>query len=125
MERLADKYNSWISSQDVTSLKKEQEEESMTFSPTSSFYVTLMSHASTREFPGKRSYHFKNRLPKPIRFVGRGWQVGMVSLSLPTIPPIGQPFVNEKDPLLFVRWHERVYVKDDQDNDRWWHQCPR
>ena len=59
----------------------------MTFSPTSLFYVTLMSHASTREFPRNRSHHFKNRLPKPIRFVGRGWQVGMVSLSLPTYSP--------------------------------------
>jgi len=81
-----------------------------------------MSHASTREFPRNRSYHFKNRLPKPIRFVERRWQVGMVSLSLPTIPVVGEPFVNEKDPLLYVRWHERVYAKDDQDNDRWWHQ---
>jgi len=69
----------------------------MTFVPSSSFYVTLMSHASTREFPQNRAHHFKNRLPKPIRFVGRGWQVGMVSLSLPTISVVGEPFVNEKD----------------------------
>ena len=94
----------------------------MTFVPSSSFYVTLMSHASTREFPQNRAHHFKNRLPKPIRFVGRGWQVGMVSLSLPTIPVVGEAFVNEKDPLLYVRWHERVYEQDDQCNDRWWHQ---
>ena len=94
----------------------------MTFSATSSFYVTLMSHASTRKFPQNRSYHFKNRLPKPIRFVGRGWQVGMISLSLPTISVVGESFVNEKDPLLFVRWHERVYDQDDQGNDQWWHQ---
>ena len=60
----------------------------MTFVPSSSFFVTLMSHASTREFPQNSSSHFKNRLPKPIRFVGRGWQVGMVSLSLPTIPVV-------------------------------------
>ena len=94
----------------------------MTFVPTSSFYVTLMSHASTREFPHNRSSHFKNRLPKPIRFVGRGWQVGMVSLSLPTIPVVGEEFFNEKEPLLFVRWHERVYDQDDEGNDRWWHE---
>jgi len=43
----------------------------MTLVPSTSFYVTLMSHASTREFPQNRAYHFKNRLPKPIRFVGR------------------------------------------------------
>ena len=96
----------------------------MTFSPTSSFYVTLMSHATTREFPRNRSSHLKNRLPKPIRFVGRGLQVGMVSLSLPTIPVEGEQFVNKKDPLPYVRWHERVYGKDDQDNDRWWHELP-
>ena len=82
----------------------------------------LMSHASTREFPHNRSHHFKNCLPKPIRFVGRGWQVGMVSLSLPTIPVVGEQFVNEKEPPLYVRWHERVYKHDDQGNDRWWHQ---
>ena len=94
----------------------------MTFVPSSSFYVTLMSHASTREFSQNRSHYFRNRLPKPILFVGRGWQVGMVSLSLPTIPVVGEQFVNEKDPLLYVRWHERVYEQDDQGNDRWWHQ---
>ena len=63
----------------------------------------------------------KNCLPKPIRFVRRGWQVGMVSLSLPTIPVVGEQFVNEKDPLLYVRWHKRMYDKDDQDDEYWWH----
>ena len=92
----------------------------MTFVPSSSFYVTLMSHASSREFPQNRSHYFRNRLPKPIRFVGRGWQVGMVSLSLPTIPVVGGQFVNEKDPLLYVRWHERGYEKDDLQNNEWW-----
>ena len=48
--------------------------------------------------------------------------MGMVSLSLPTIPVVGKPFVNEKDLLLFVQWHERVYGQDDQGNDRWRHQ---
>ena len=94
----------------------------MTLVPSSSFYVTLMSHASTREFPQNRAHHFRNRLPKPIRFVGRGWHVGMMSLSLPTIPVLGEHFVNDQDPLLYVRWHERVYAKDDQGNDVWWHQ---
>ena len=96
----------------------------MTFVPTllSSFYVTLMSHASIGEFPHNCAHHFKNRLPKPIRFVGRGWQVGMVSLSLPTIPVVGEQFVNEKDSLLYVRWDERVYEQDDQGNDCWLHE---
>ena len=91
----------------------------MTWVPSTSFYVTLMSHASTREFPQNRAHHFKNRLPKPIRFVGRGWHVGMISLSLPTIPAVAEAFVNEQDPLLYVRWHERVCDQDDQGNDRW------
>ena len=94
----------------------------MTFSPSSSFYVTLMIHASAREFPRNRSHHFKNRLPQSIRLVVWGWHVGMVSLSLPTIPSVGEQFVNEKDPLLYRRWHERVYERDDQGYDRWWHQ---
>ena len=47
--------------------------------------------------------------------------MGMVSLSLPTIPVVGEQFVNEKDPLLYVRWHERMYDKDDQDDEYWWH----
>ena len=95
----------------------------MTFVPNSSFYVTLMSHASTKEFPGNKSHHFRNRLPKPIRFVGRGWMVGMVSLSLPTIPVIAEEgLVGDSHPLLYVRWHERVYSKDDFGNDRWWHE---
>jgi len=137
-----DKYNSWIARGDVTSLRqprkrkrqvrKRQDEkhnsnswfasgETMTLVPSSSFYVTLMSHASTREFPQNRAHHFRNRLPKPIRFVGRGWHVGMVSLSLPTIPRVGEQFVTDPDPLLYVRWHEHVYAKDDQGDDVWWH----
>jgi len=90
----------------------------MTLVPSSSFYVTLMSHASTGEFPQNRPHHFRNCL----RFVGRGWHVGMVSVSLPTIPRVGEHFVNLQDPLLYVRWHERVYAKDDQGDDVWWHQ---
>ena len=84
----------------------------MTLVPNSSFYVTLMSHASTKEFPGNKSHHFRNRLPKPIRFMGRGWMVGMVSLSLPTIPVIAEEGgVGDSHPLLYVRWHERVHDK--------------
>jgi len=49
--------------------------------------------------------------------------VGMVSLSLPTIPVVAEEGgLGESHPLLYVRWHERVYSKDDQGNDRWWHQ---
>ena len=80
-----------------------------------------MSHASTKEFPGNKSHQFRNRLPKPIRFVGRGWMVGMVSLSLPTIPVVAEEGgVGESHPLLYVRWHDQVYSQDDQGNDHWW-----
>ena len=48
--------------------------------------------------------------------------VGMVSLSLPSIPVIGEQSVGDSHPLLYVRWHERVHDKDDQGNDEWWHQ---
>ena len=48
--------------------------------------------------------------------------MGMVSLSLPTIPRVGEDFVGNQEPLLYVRWHERVYAKDDQGDDVWWHQ---
>ena len=81
-----------------------------------------MSHASTKEFPENKPHQFRNRLPKPIRFVGRGWVVGMVSLSLPSIPVVEQQWVGDSHPLLYVRWHERVHDKDDQGDDVWWHQ---
>ena len=49
--------------------------------------------------------------------------VGMMSLSLPTIPVVAEEGeVGESHPLLYVRWHERVHDTDDQGNDRWWHQ---
>ena len=48
--------------------------------------------------------------------------VGMVSLSLPTIPVIGENFVGNQAPLLYVRWDERVYDKDDQGTDVWFHE---
>ena len=48
--------------------------------------------------------------------------MGMVSLSLPTIPVVGEDFVGNQEPLLYVRWHDRVYDKDDQGDDVWWHQ---
>ena len=82
-----------------------------------------MSHASTKEFPGNKAHQFRNRLPKPIRFVGRGWMVGMASLSLPTIPAVAEEGgVGESHPLLYVRWHERAHDTDDQGGDVWYHE---
>ena len=95
----------------------------MTWVPNSSFYVTLMSHASTKEFPGNKPHRFRNRLPKPIRFVGRGWMVGMVSLSLPTIPVVAEEGgVGESHPLLYVRWHEHDFKIDDWGQEAWWYE---
>ena len=84
------------------------EEKNMTFPSSYSFYVTLMSQVDTDEFPNNHPHHFKNRLPRPIRFVGQDWQVGLVSLPLPSVPAVGENFVDGKDPLLYVRWNERV-----------------
>ena len=85
----------------------------MTFPSSYSFYVTLLSQDDKDEFPNNRPHRFKNQLPRPIRFVGPDWQVGLVSLSLPTVPVVGESFVAAKDPLLYVRWHERVLDTDD------------
>ena len=55
--------------------------------------------------------------------MGRGWMVGMVSLSLPTIPVIAEEGgVGDSHPLLYVRWHERVHDTDDQGDDVWYHE---
>ena len=90
----------------------------MTFPSSYSFYVTLRSQDDKDEFPSNQPHRFKNRLPRPIRFVGPDWQVGLVSLSLPTVPAVGESFVAAKDPLLYVRWQERVLNTDD---DRLYH----
>ena len=80
----------------------------MTFPSSYSFYVTLMNQGDTDEFPNNQPHRFKNRLPRPIRFVGQDWQV----VSLPSVPAVGENFVDAKDPLLYVRWHERVLDTD-------------
>ena len=85
----------------------------MTFPSSYSFYVTLLSQDDKEEFPNNQPHRFKNRLPRPIRFVGSDWQVGLVNLSLPNVPAVGESFIAAKDPLLYVRWHERVLDTDD------------
>ena len=55
--------------------------------------------------------------------MGRGWMVGMASLSLPTIPVIVEEGgVGDSHPLFYVQWHERVYDTDDQGDDVWYHE---
>ena len=48
-----------------------------------SFFVTLPSHSSQKEFPDNTSNAFKVRLPTPLRLMGDGWKVGLSSISLP------------------------------------------
>ena len=48
-----------------------------------SFFVTLPSHSSQKEFPDNTSNAFKVRLPTPLRLLGEGWKVGLSSISLP------------------------------------------
>ena len=85
----------------------------MTFPSSYSFYVTVLSQDDKDEFPNNHPNRFKNRVPRPIRFVGSDWQVGLVSLSLLTVPAVGESFVAAKDPLLYMRWHEHVLDTDD------------
>jgi len=48
-----------------------------------SFFVTLPSHSSIKEFPDNHASSFKVRLPQPLRLLGDGWQVGLSAISLP------------------------------------------
>ena len=48
-----------------------------------SFFVTLPSHSSQKEFPDNHPSSFKVRLPEPLRLMGDNWEVGLSSISLP------------------------------------------
>ena len=86
----------------------------MTFPSSHSFYVTLMSQDDKEEFPHNRSYSFKNRLPRPIRFVGSDWQVGLVRLSIPDVPLVAKDLVDDVDTIVYIRWHTRLLNPRDQ-----------
>ena len=86
----------------------------MTFPSTHSFYVTLLSDDDKEEFPFNRSYSFKNRLPRPIRFVGSDWQVGLVSLSIPDAPLVAKDLLFRDEVVLYIRWHVRLLNPTDQ-----------
>ena len=80
----------------------------MTFPSTHSFYVTLLSQDDKEEFPHNQSASFKNRLPRPIRFVGSDWQVGLVHLSIPNVPLVARDLLGDVESVLYVRWHVRL-----------------
>ena len=86
----------------------------MTFPSSHSFYVTLKSDDDKAEFPFNRSYSFKNRLPRPIRFVGSDWQVGLVRLSIPDAPLVAKELIGSTDPVLYIQWHVRLLNPRDQ-----------
>ena len=79
----------------------------MTFPSSHSFYVTLLSEDDKAEFPFNRSYSFKNRLPRPIRFVGSDWQVGLVRLSTPHAPLVAKELLVDPENVVYIRWHVR------------------
>ena len=79
------------------------------------FYVQVMSHASTAEFPSNQPNSFKNRLPNPLELREPGWKVGVSDLS----SPVAIRKMNLKDPFLFLfSWivlidpRENVYAHD-------------
>ena len=81
----------------------------MTFPSSHSFYVTLLSQDDKEEFPHNQPRHFKNRLPRPIRFVGSDWQVGLVRLSIPDVPVVAKNPIDALDHVIYIRWHIRVW----------------
>ena len=48
--------------------------------------MTLPSTAGGEEFAENTANNFKVRLPHSLRFPGRGWKVGLSSISLPDAP---------------------------------------
>ena len=85
----------------------------MTFPSSHSFYVTLLSQDDKEEFPFNRAYSFKNRLPRPIRFVGSDWQVGLTSLSIPDVPLVAKDLLVDTETVLYIRWHVRLLNSTD------------
>ena len=90
----------------------------MTFPSSYSFYVILLSQDGKDEFPANQPHRFKNRLPRPIRFLGSDWQVGLVSLSISDVPAVGESFIAAVDALFYVRWYVRVLNATD---NRYYH----
>ena len=70
--------------------------------------MTLLSEDDKEEFPHNRSYSFKNRLPRPIRFVGSDWQVGLVRLSIPDAPLVAKDLLVDVEAVVYIRWHVRL-----------------
>ena len=68
------------------------------------FYVTLRSTAGGKEFAENTANHFKVRLPHPLCFPGRGWKVGLTSISLSDPRTNVHAIVTESAYLVSARW---------------------
>ena len=61
--------------------------------------ITLISDP-TDEFPQNTSSNFKMRIPNGLRLEGKGWQIALLSLSLPNSDTATMPFVSGADNLI-------------------------
>lgn len=68
------------------------------------FYVTLPSTAGGQEFADNKANHFKVRLPHYLRCPGRGWTVGLSSISLPDARVNLYDLVPQNEYLLQTTW---------------------
>jgi len=71
-----------------------------------SFYVTLPSPASRKEFPNNQANGFKIRLPYPLRLRGGQWQVGLSAISLPDTRVNLHEFVKKDGYIVSTSWDQ-------------------
>ena len=75
--------------------------------------LTLISDP-TDEFPNNTNTRFKMRIPNGLRLEGNGWQVALLSLTLPNSDALALPFVSGiNDTIIRTRW-TTSYFKDYQ-----------
>ena len=75
--------------------------------------LTLISDP-TDEFPNNTNTRFKMRIPNGLRLEGKGWQVALLSLTLPNSDTLALPFVNGiNGTVIRTRW-TTAYFKDYQ-----------
>ena len=75
--------------------------------------LTLISDP-TDEFPNNTNTRFKMRIPNGLRLEGNGWQVALLSLTLPNSDALALPFVSGiNDTVIRTRW-TTSYFKDYQ-----------
>ena len=66
--------------------------------------LTLISDP-TEEFPDNTNSRFKVRIPDGLRLEGKGWQVALLSLTLPNSDTTALPFVSGPNNMVIrTRW---------------------